>query len=105
MNLQVKDVQLFHQPKATGGLSKGCGFVYFEDKESAVAAISGMNEKTTLKVSDAFLSQQDAVKPACCSEAVSHTRCGLYRQRYGHAGTVLVRNTCGVTELSRQQWR
>lgn len=49
--MQVKEVQLFHNTKATGGASKGCGFVYFVEQESAIAAISGMHEKVTLTVS------------------------------------------------------
>lgn len=46
---EVKSVKVFHNTKATGGLSKGCGFVYFETREGATAAIASMNEKVTLK--------------------------------------------------------
>ena len=46
----MKEVQLFHNNKAQGGLSKGCGFVFFAAREGATAAIDAMNEKVTMEV-------------------------------------------------------
>ena len=46
----MKEVQLFHNNKAQGGLSKGCGFVFFAAREGATAAIDALNEKVTMEV-------------------------------------------------------
>jgi hypothetical protein len=56
----VKEISLF---KAAGGGSKGCGFVFFEEQEGAIAAISAMNEKTTMEVT---LSPTNLLPPHYC---------------------------------------